>query len=191
MALGGDVRLDASSNEKSGSTFIVEIRAPHSDGFEYWSDFHEAVTMAGEAATALGIENARNKKGGFLTGMNVLVVDDAGDNRTLISRFLVAAGAKVDCAVDGFDGIDHALKNNYDVVLINIQMPQLDGYSATKQLRAGGYKRPIIALNAHALKEERESSIRAGCDDHLTKPIDRTTLIERVAKFGAAAAEAH
>jgi len=179
-ALKGDVRLE-STNQGEGSTFVIEIRAPHIEGIEYWKDFHDAVVAEGEAA-AEAIKRAKSS-GGHLSGMNILVVDDASDNRTLISRFLIAAGAQVDCAVDGFDGMNHALKKNYDVVLMDIQMPQLDGYSATTRLRAGGYQKPIIALTAHALKEERESSLKAGCNDHLTKPIDRSTLIDRVAKF--------
>ena len=61
-------------------------------------------------------------------------------------------------------------------------MPLLDGYKATAQLREKGYVRPIIALTAHALKQERLNSINAGCDDHLTKPIDRRTLIDQVSK---------
>jgi PAS domain S-box-containing protein len=182
IALGGDVRLE-STKMNTGSTFVVEVRAPHIEGVEHWSDFNDAVITEGQATAAA---NARNKGAshGHLTGLNVLVVDDASDNRTLISRFLIAAGACVDCAVDGFDGMNHALGKNYDVVLMDIQMPLLDGYTATTRLRAGGYRKPIIALTAHALKEERESSIKAGCDDHLTKPIDRATLINRVAKFG-------
>lgn len=180
-ALGGDVRLE-STKEGEGSTFVIEIRAPHVEGIEHWKDFHDAVVAEGAAAH----EAAEKTKaaGGHLSGMNILVVDDASDNRKLISRFLIAAGAHVDCAVDGFDGMNHALQKNYDVVLMDIQMPQLDGYSATTRLRAGGYQKPIIALTAHALKEERESSLKAGCNDHLTKPIDRITLIDRVAKFG-------
>jgi PAS domain S-box-containing protein len=184
IALGGDVRLESSTKGK-GSVFTVEIRSPHVEGFETWSDFNDAVVSEGTAAAANAmVMKAKLSSEGFLSGMNILVVDDAGDNRTLISRFLVAAGAKVDCAVDGFDGMDRALNKNYDVVLMDIQMPQLDGYSATTQLRAGGYLKPIIALTAHALKEERENSLKAGCNDHLTKPIDRTTLIDSVAKFG-------
>ncbi len=184
VALGGDVRLDQTL-KAIGSRFIVEIRASHFGGLDSWNDFEAAVITEATAAAKLAASvSAVFSSKAYLNGMNVLVVDDAGDNRTLISRFLVAAGAKVDCAVDGFDGMDRALKKNYDVVLMDIQMPQLDGYSATKRLRAGGYSKPIIALTAHALKEERESSLRAGCNDHLTKPIDRTTLIDSVAKFG-------
>jgi PAS domain S-box-containing protein len=188
IALGGDVRLESTTKDV-GSTFVAEIRAPLIGGYEYWSDFHDAVVAQGTAAAAQAADGASRSSQPTpaktdLTGMTILVVDDAGDNRTLISRFLIAAGAHVDCAVDGFDGMDRALKKNYDVVLMDIQMPQLDGYSATTRLRAGGYQKPIIALTAHALKEERESSLKAGCNDHLTKPIDRGTLIDRVAKFG-------
>lgn len=184
IAMGGDVRLDPTL-QAVGSRFIVEIRVQQVDGLDVWQDFNEAVATQGTAAAehAATVQAALSSKA-YLNGMNILVVDDAGDNRTLISRFLIAAGAKVDCAVDGFDGMDRALSKNYDVVLMDIQMPQLDGYSATTRLRAGGYLKPIIALTAHALKEERESSLNAGCNDHLTKPIDRTTLIDRVAKFG-------
>ena len=182
IALGGDVRLESTSRHE-GSVFIIEIHAATVEDHDTWNDFQEAVVSANRAqAMADAVQNPSSH---VLKGMNVLVVDDAGDNRTLISRFLVAAGAQVDCATDGFEGMASALAKDYDVVLMDIQMPQLDGYSATTRLRAGGYKKPIIALTAHALKEERESSMRAGCDDHLTKPIDRTTLLDRVAKFGA------
>ncbi|MES2854761.1 MAG: response regulator, partial [Bdellovibrionota bacterium] len=84
---------------------------------------------------------------------------------------------------DGHEGVSRALSKNYDVVLMDIQMPKLDGYAATSQLRGQGYERPIIALTAHALKEERERSLNAGCNDHLTKPIDKNTLIDQVARI--------
>lgn len=171
-ALGGDVRLESSSKDQ-GSCFAVEIQAAYDPDCEMWDRFE---VQPRSVAPQISV-------GGSLEGVEVLVVDDAGDNRTLMSRFLSAAGASVDCATNGYEGIDRAMSKHYDVVLMDIQMPQLDGYSATSFLREKGYDGPIIALTAHALKEERENSIRAGCDDHLTKPIDRSTLIDRVVQF--------
>jgi CheY-like chemotaxis protein len=66
---------------------------------------------------------------------------------------------------------------------MDIQMPELDGYEATYRLRKAGYKRPIIALTAHALKNERERSLRTGCNEHLTKPINRSELISSLVHF--------
>lgn len=172
-ALGGDVALD-SSHESKGSVFRVEIAIeviPYSGFWEY-SDRLDPKES--------GTED-RDRRGD-LEGLSILVVDDAADNRTLISRFLLGAGAKVECAENGREGVDKASAAHYDLILMDIQMPVLDGYAATKELRNNGYERPIIALTAHALKEERERSLSAGCDDHLTKPIDRRTLITQVLK---------
>ncbi len=120
-----------------------------------------------------------------LEGVHVLVVEDLPDNQMLISRFLKMAGATIDIAVNGREGLNKATSADsaYDVVLMDIQMPELDGYQATKLLREKGFDRPILALTAHALKEERDRCLAMGCDDHLTKPINRELLIDRVAHY--------
>ncbi|MES2963983.1 MAG: response regulator [Bdellovibrionota bacterium] len=172
-ALGGDVLLD-SSHKAGGSVFRVDLAVdviPYSGFWEY-SDRVDPKES--------GIE--KTDRAQRLFGIKVLVVDDACDNRTLMSRFLTGAGAEVACAEHGREGVDKALAGSFDVILMDIQMPILDGYAATQELRNNGYDRPIIALTAHALKEERERSLSAGCDDHLTKPIDRNTLITQVLK---------
>lgn len=181
-ALDGDLWLDRSENQlERGATFALEIPAEPRQGGESFSSLtttEHVATPPPIAAPAAGSTHPS-----VLNGVDVLVVDDASDNRTLISKFLSAAGATVDCASDGNEGVTCALKKQYDVVLMDIQMPGLDGYSATSRLRKQGYARPIIALTAHAMKEEREKSLSVGCDDHLTKPIDRTTLVHQVAKI--------
>ncbi len=116
-----------------------------------------------------------------LEGLKILVVDDASDNQVLVSRFLNLAGATVETANNGIEGMEMALKGDYDLVLMDIQMPQLDGYGATKALRRKGFDKPIIALTAHAMREERDRCLMAGCNDHITKPINRLILLERIA----------
>ena len=93
------------------------------------------------------------------------------------------AGAKVDVAANGLEGEEMATIKSYDLVLMDIQMPVLDGYHAIVQLRQDGYRKPVVALTAHALKEEREHCIKMGFSDFLTKPIKRDDLLSQVAKY--------
>jgi PAS domain S-box-containing protein len=171
-ALEGDTFIKRSEKNK-GSTFVIEIRTRVAAN----SIYVDHLNTENKDVEVFPVNNKT-----LLKNMNVLVVDDSSDNRDLITQFLKAAGAEVDCASDGLDGINKALAKHYEVILMDIQMPMLDGYKATAQLREQGYKRPIIALTAHALKQERINSLNAGCNDHLTKPIDRKTLIEQVTK---------
>lgn len=113
----------------------------------------------------------------------MLLVDDAADNQTVIGMFLTMAGAEVEYADNGFAGVEKALAGNFDIVLMDIQMPQLDGYEATRRLRQQGYTRPIVALTAHALKEEKDRCLSAGCNEHFTKPVDRKQLIVLIEKL--------
>ncbi len=174
-ALNGNVCIEQSEKGK-GSTFWVEISAEIVEN----SKMIQKLDLNPQKESS-GLFAPSSKKA--LKDARVLVVDDSADNRNLMDQFLRAAGAQVDFAADGFEGVQMAMSSNYQVVLMDIQMPNLDGYSATAQLRQKGYVKPIIALTAHALKQERENSLKAGCDDHLTKPIDRRTLIEQVARY--------
>jgi CheY-like chemotaxis protein/anti-sigma regulatory factor (Ser/Thr protein kinase) len=118
-----------------------------------------------------------------LTGLCVLLAEDAPDNQNLISRFLGMAGAEVHFAENGLQAFEKAMAYDYNLVLMDIQMPVLDGYEATRRLRESGYRRPIVALTAHALREERQRCIEIGCTDHLTKPVNRRELIEQVSFY--------
>lgn len=115
-----------------------------------------------------------------LNGLRILVVDDAPDNRLLVSRFLNLAGAQTDVAADGTQGIEMARTKNFDAILMDIQMPGMDGYEAVSRLRALGFTRPIIALTAHAMRGEKERCLKNGFDAYLTKPIARLDLIKMV-----------
>jgi two-component system, sensor histidine kinase len=117
-----------------------------------------------------------------LMGVNVLVVEDSPEGRELVKRYLQSAGAIVETAETGQEGIKKALENSYDVILTDIQMPDLNGYELASLLRQKKYSRPIIAITGHVTRGERERCLRAGCDDQLTKPIDSATLIEVIAR---------
>jgi PAS domain S-box-containing protein len=115
-----------------------------------------------------------------LAGVSVLLVEDSLDNQVLFSRYLKQAGASIEFATDGKSGVEKALTKSFDVVLMDIQMPVMNGHEATTQLRKTGFTKPIIALTAHAMKAERDRAIEEGFSDYLTKPLNRKLLIETI-----------
>ncbi len=112
----------------------------------------------------------------------ILLVEDSQDNAFLICRYIKSLGAEIDVATDGVQGVEMFERQPYDCILMDMQMPRMDGLEATRQIRAKGYKKPIIALTAHALPVEAARSLQAGCDLHLTKPISRIEFINTIGK---------
>jgi signal transduction histidine kinase len=117
-------------------------------------------------------------------GLRVLVAEDGPDNQRLIRLFLERLGCRVEIAPDGRSAVTRVLDGpkDLDLVLMDLQMPLLDGYAAAHELRASGVTLPIVALTAHAMSEERERCLGAGCSDYLSKPIDRGALAACLAR---------
>ncbi len=113
----------------------------------------------------------------------VLVVEDTLDNQVLIRRILERIGLTVQIAEDGVAGVEAALHGEFDLVLMDIQMPRQDGLSATRELRQHGFDAPILALTANRGEGWRQRCLQAGCDDYLAKPVDRMALLERIARL--------
>jgi CheY-like chemotaxis protein len=118
-----------------------------------------------------------------LKNLKVLLIEDSPDNRMLITLYLGKEGAKVTPATNGAQGVELAMSEKFDVLLMDIQMPVLDGHQATRKLRSLGYRKPIVALTAHAMAEEHEKSKQSGFSEFLTKPIQRQELIEVLARY--------
>ena len=118
-----------------------------------------------------------------LEHLKILVADDSPDNRYLIVQMLRLAGASVDVAGDGAEAVALARVGNFDAVLLDIQMPVMDGYGALRGLRDMGFNGPILALTAHAFLEERERCLASGFDEHIAKPIDRKAMTAMVARL--------
>ncbi|MEO1999513.1 MAG: response regulator, partial [Planctomycetaceae bacterium] len=112
-----------------------------------------------------------------------LLVEDMPDNRKVLKFYLEAAGLSVDTMDNGRQGVQQALQDEYDLVLMDMQMPELDGYEAARRLRAAGYRQPIIALTAHAMASDRERCIRAGCSDYITKPVEYQRLLSVIGNY--------
>ncbi len=115
-------------------------------------------------------------------GLRVLLADDSEDNRFLIRNYLKGTGSSIDEVVNGAQAVERFKHHAYDVVLMDAEMPVMDGYSATREIRALGAT-PVFLLTAHAFKEAKDRSFAAGCTEHLTKPIKKATLLEAINKF--------
>ncbi|RYZ56791.1 MAG: response regulator, partial [Proteobacteria bacterium] len=168
-ALGGDVSL-LEANGRKGSAFE----------FTFVADLPKDLGLPKVLQSAPGLE--ASKAALPLYGINVLLAEDSPDNQLLVRRVLIKNGATVDSAVNGVEAFRMGLMGDYDLVLMDIQMPYMDGYEATKALREAGFHKPIIALTAHAMAEERARTHAAGCNGHLTKPLNAKELLETIAK---------
>ncbi len=115
----------------------------------------------------------------------ILVVDDDEMNRDMLSRRLLRKGYEVVLAVNGAEAIEKAASERPELILMDLSMPVLDGYEATRRLKAGvGTARiPIIGLSAHAMVGDREKALSAGCDDYDTKPVELPRLLGKVESF--------
>jgi two-component system sensor histidine kinase/response regulator len=123
-----------------------------------------------------------------IRSFNLLLVEDSADNRLIIQSYFKRTTDHIDVAENGAIALEKFKAGTYDLVLMDVQMPVMDGYTATREIRKwerdqGKKETPIIALTAHAMKEDVQKSLDAGCTDHLTKPIKRATLMEAVQKY--------
>ncbi len=163
--LGGDVTV--TSDPGKGSTFTVIIACGPLQGANLV-----------DPSAGLPSEPVSDQADIRLDG-RVLLAEDGLDNQRLIAFHLKRAGALVEIVSDGRQALERALaaQPHYDLVLMDMQMPEMDGYTATKRLRQAGYGGSIVALTAHAMSGDRDRCLQAGCDDYLSKPIDRLKLL--------------
>ena len=119
----------------------------------------------------------------LLKNMKILVVEDLLDNQLLIKLVLRPTYAQVDIASTGNDGVALATSKSYDAILMDIQMPFMDGHEATRMIRSYGCTTPVIALTANALDEERLKCVASGFNEFITKPLDLMTLLRTLAQY--------
>jgi two-component system sensor histidine kinase/response regulator len=113
----------------------------------------------------------------------VLVAEDVRTNQILMKSLLGKLGLEVTIAEDGQEAVEKTSSGVFDVILMDIEMPKIDGYQATRVLRKRGISIPVIALTGHTKEEDEAKCLDAGCNDYLSKPIDRLCLIEKLSKY--------
>ncbi|KAA5543265.1 response regulator [Roseiconus nitratireducens] len=166
-AMGGGISVQ--SEEGHGTTFTLRVAVDSIDELVLVDAAQLQQTRQSIGAPATRMER--------LPGCRVLVADDGSPNRKLIRLVLGKAGAEVVTVCDGRQAVDHAAKQEFDLILMDMQMPVMDGYTATRELRARGYAGPIIALTANAMQGDREKCFAAGCTGFVAKPIKIDVLI--------------
>jgi two-component system CheB/CheR fusion protein len=167
--LGGDVTV--TSQLGIGSTFTLKIDGGPSVGVERLEGLTEATlptTMDHKIDANIRLD------------CRILLVEDGTDNQRLLRMQLGDAGASVTSALDGKSAVDLAARESFDLILMDMQMPVMDGYAATMELRRRGLTTPIIALTAFAMAEDRDKCLAAGCSGYLSKPIDEEKLLKTV-----------
>lgn len=189
--MGGTILVD--SEEGLGSTFtvVIPVNRDHllstdsddSSGVEIEEEYQFDAAGGAEKCDAADDQRSDERDAStVLSGRRILLAEDGIDNQRLIAHLLRRSGASVEVADNGAIAVDCLLSraNDFDIVLMDMQMPVLDGYKATRKLRTEGYVGPIIALTAHAMAGDRFRCLEAGCDEYLTKPVNRNAIIDMV-----------
>jgi len=177
LKLGGDIHVSSQVGKGSTFTLLIDpgaIAMVQRENFKY-----DPSTLPTQTTPDIATACLRGR---------VLVAEDGPDNQQLIKFYLTEAGLHVDLTDNGLGACEQATAaarhgKRYDVILMDMQMPQLDGYKATQRLRAQGYDGPIVALTAHAMTGDRDKCLAAGCNDYATKPIVWADLLDKIAPF--------
>ncbi|MBM4116640.1 response regulator [bacterium] len=172
--LGGTISVE--SQEGKGSSFRVVVATGLMDDLRMISAEEGLAFLKAPEEPLMGPERLN---------LRILLAEDNRTNQRLVRHVLEKLGAWVGVAENGREAVDTALAARergeaYDIILMDIQMPGMDGHAAARELRRCGYEGPIIALTAHAMERDREAALEAGCNDHCTKPIDRHQLVAAI-----------
>ena len=173
QALGGD--LSVTSEPGNGSVFRIQVEAGELEGIEFLSQ--------PPVSDFVSIESPSTVELPTLNGLRVLVVEDGRTNRRMVRLMLERAGAIMTEAENGKIGVNLATSNEYDIILMDMQMPVMDGYAATRALRLKGLQIPIIAFTAHAMSGDERKCREAGCSDYLSKPVNANQLIHKLGEL--------
>ncbi len=172
--LGGDIAIQSEPGKGSVFTLTITPSIPPPEVQ------HPTTASAADELSPTSVGAPSSESAPPLTGVRILVAEDGRENQYLITHHLNRAGATVTIAENGRLAIEatcSAVPPKFDLILMDMQMPEMDGYTATRVLRGRGYTLPIIALTAHAMTGDREKCLAAGCSDYATKPIDKAVLI--------------
>jgi PAS domain S-box-containing protein len=172
-ALGGDVTVESQLGK--GSTFKATLRTGDLQGVP--------LLQPEEAATAAQVFDVKEQRRWHFPEARVLIVDDGAENRELLRLLLQETGLIVDEAENGQVGMEKAAAGHYDVILMDVHMPVLDGLSATRKMRQQGLETLIIALSANAMKGFERECLDAGCSGYFSKPIDIDRFMEMMARL--------
>ncbi len=172
-SLGGQVVTTSEPGVGSNFTFTINVGPIDNTPMISHAQYRETTKQ----------QRSKREEITRLPAGKILVVDDGDANRRLIKLILEKAGCQVSEAENGKLGLDKALANHFDLILMDMQMPVMDGYKATETLRQAGSKTPILALTANAMTGDREKCLAAGCDDFLAKPVKIDEVLSTVAHY--------
>ncbi|MBT8438860.1 MAG: response regulator, partial [Gammaproteobacteria bacterium] len=173
LAIANGGSLTCTSESGKGSRFMLTITNSSTGSINAINSIDEAESRSEESHEDAEIKPLAGK---------ILLVEDNPDNRQLIGMYIDRTGAELDIAENGQDGVEKALADHYDLVLMDMQMPVLDGLEAIKKLRKNGYTQPVVSLTANAMLSNRDQCLAAGADDYLVKPIDLAKFYQTLNK---------